>query len=205
VICPIDEALFLSAAGSITIEANDVDVWESPPLSRELTASDLGAFVFLDDLDEDDRIYRYWRIKIADPMNQALDEGVGYNIGHIYVGDYRTVTTSNIARGFSKRKNDPSLIGTSINGTTYANLKSKYRSFSDMNIDNLRGDEHRVLEQVFHDLGNGRPFYVSLDPLLEVSATLDEMTFYAYFGEEPTIAHVFRDYYRWNFTLREAV
>jgi hypothetical protein len=65
--------------------------------------------------------------------------------------------------------------------------------------------ERRELEQLFFDLGVGESFYLSIDPALEVSESLEEMTFYACIPSEPTIRHEIRDRYSIDFDVEEAV
>lgn len=203
VIGPISEAFSVSQSGTIKIQANNINSWSSPEVDQSFSLSDRGAFKFLDDLEETDRIYRYWRIYIQDRLNPIGPEG--FKIGHIYVGDYRTLSLTNVARGFTKTMVDPSDKSYSESGSQFTNVKSKYRRFSQMAIQNISGDEHRTFEQVFVDLGVGSHFYFSLDPTLFASETLDELTFYALFENAPTLRHLHLDYYQVVFDLREAV
>lgn len=200
---PIDEDFSVSSSATIQVQANNIDLWSSPPLSVTLDRSDRGAFKFLDHLAEADRIYRYWRFRFIDRTNPIGPSS--FKIGNLYFGDYLTLATTNVSRGFSKRSVDPSNRGFSESGVTYTNRRPKYREFSSLDIQNIPGDEHRSIEQLFFDLGVGENFYVSLDPTLGVSSSLDELTFYALFDNAPTFSHLFKDYYRIGFELREGV
>lgn len=200
-ISPLDELFSISSNATIKLEASNLNQWTAPPLTVTLSRLDGGIFQFMDDLD--DTSYRYWRFHIVDKKNPNGPEGL--SLGHIYLGDYITLTSRGIGRRFTKKVVDSSDTLTSQNGSLYFNEKTKYTTLSGMNISYLPREDKDTLEQMFFDLGRTTPFYVSLDPLTNISDNLDEFTKYVVFSSEPTFNHVFSDKFTMNIELRELI
>lgn len=198
---PIDLPFPVSESGTMRLQANNIDQWDSPPLDIELTRFDRGVFQFTDDID--DVAYRYVRFHFVDRTNPIGP--AGFFFGCLYFGTYTTVLTSNVATGFNKKTVDPSIVSQTESGAEFFKSVPKYRSFDSFQIQNLEADERRELEQMFFDLGISRYFFFCLDPISEVTEDLDEATFYGRFEGEPQIQSVIRDIYTVNFSCREVV
>lgn len=191
-ISPLNEVFSLSeSASTIKLMGNNINEWSSPPLTITLTRSDNGIFHFFDDTA--DSSYRYWRFEYVDAQNADGPNGVSF--GHIYLGDYTTITQRNYNAKFGKVYVDPSSVSESENGARYFDTKTKYLNISGGNINFLEASERRTLEQLFHDFGTTTPLYVSLDPRTCATASIDELTKYVYFAKEPTFAHHRADIY----------
>lgn len=197
----IDQPWSLSNAATITLKANSINDWSSAPFILTLTRTDAGAFAFLDSIAE--REYRYWALEIIDTENPGGTDAI--RLGCAYLGDHITTTTSNIAIGFEKSYIDPSTVQMSESGVIYANRLTPYRAYRSAETRYLEASERRSWEQAFYDAGTTKAFFVSLDPMLEVSDDIEEYTFYARFEQAPTFRHVIRDLYTVNFNLVEAV
>jgi hypothetical protein len=197
----IDEACPASENAVWTLMFNNIPSWSAPPVSVTLERSDAGFFAFLDSLAT--TTYEYAALKIVDRENVLGTAGA--QVGHLYIGDHTTLTSSNIGIGFTKSFVDRSEVQRSLDGTRYSNLRPKYRSFRGFGVGLIDAAERRELEQLFFDLGVGESFYLSIDPALEVSESLEEMTFYACIPSEPTIRHEIRDRYSIDFDVEEAV
>jgi len=204
VIGPLDEVFGISKFATITLEANNLNQWDSPPLQISLSLSDNGIFKFLEDATgATDYSYRYWKLKIVDKTNS--DGPSGFSIGHIYLGTFQTITQSNVSRNFSKNVIDPSKISVSESGANFFDVQTKYHEWSSLNINYLDKTERLDLEQFFFDVGKNTPFYISLDPQSCVSEDLDELTKYVVFKDMPEITHVHSDMYSVSFTVKELV
>jgi hypothetical protein len=103
------------------------------------------------------------------------------------VGDHVSMTASNMATGFRKELVDPSNVLQSEAGALFFETRPRYLSIGNAQIQLLSGSEQRDLEQLFYDLGKRDPFFVSIDPDLEVSASLGELTSY-----QELLQHQFR-------------
>lgn len=200
IISGIDEVFTLSETATVKIQANNIDYWNSPPVDITIPVDDSGCLRFIDT--ENTASYRFWRVQIVDRLNYLGPEGI--KIAYIYVGDHVSMTTSNIATGFRKELVDPSNVLQSENGALFFETRPRYLSFSNAQVQLLSGSEQRELEQLFYDLGKREPFFVSIDPDLEVSATLGELTRFVVMTNNPTFDHVIRNYYNINFDMREA-
>jgi len=204
VIGPLDEVFSISNSATITLEANNLNQWDNPPLQVNLTLTDNGIFQFLEDATgATDYSYRYWKFKIVDRLNSEGPSGI--SVGHIYLGTYQTITQSNTSRGFSKNVIDPSKISVSESGANFFDVQTKFHEWSSLNLNYLKKSERLILEQFFFDVGKNTPFYISLDPQACVSEDLDELTKYVVFKEMPQVTHVHSDMYSVSFTVKELV
>lgn len=199
----IDEVFNLSTNAVIKLQASNVDIWTAPPLDLTITRSDRGLFNFFDDLDEVTRTYRYWRFFFQDKLNPRGPEGLSF--GHMYIGDFLTTDSTNMAGGFGKTQVDPSVRSLSDSGAAFFDTKTKYHSISAVSYQVIFENDRLNLEQLYNDFGKDRPLFVAIDPKLEVSPTLDELTYYANFDGDVRITHLFRDKYSVRLVLREAV
>jgi len=199
VICPVSQVFGISNSATITLEASNLNQWTAPPLTVSLSRTDSGIFKFMDDLA--DSTYRYWKFKYVDRLNPLGPTGI--SISHIYIGDYITLETRGIRKNFTKKLVDTTDILTAQNGALYFNEKNKYVELSSMGIDYIPRADKDILEQMFYDLGKSTPFYVSLDPLLNITTYLDELTRYVVFPSEPVFTHVFSDTFSMTAELKE--
>ena len=200
---PIDEAFSLSNEATVTIQANNVDEFDSPQLSIVATKTAGGILEFIDS-DTEDRIFRFWKIKIEDRKNTQSSTD-GFKFGYFYLGDYKTFTTTNVTRGFSKEIQDPSIRFTSESGQDFFQEKIKYYTYNSASIEVMKGQEREEMEQMFYDFGITQSFFVAIDPLNGISLSNDENTKLVRFETKPTFTHVFLDYYNFAFSLKEVI
>ena len=199
---PLDEVFTLSDAANVTLKANNLNQnWDSPPFSQTITRQDGGLFRHLTDYS--DTSYRYWRIEIEDMYNPLGPEGLKF--GHLFIGDEYTFTANNLSEEFQKIITDPSTRQESDNGTLYFNKRTKYTSFDNMVVRYTDKTVRKELEDIFDLLGTTTPFYISLDPTLNISTKLEEFTKYVVFETPPQFNHVFRDLFTVAFRLREVL
>lgn len=177
----------VSQGGQVRIQAdnfNTASVWASPSLDLTMSHSDLGAFRFQDD-QTGSYAYRYWRYYIDDSF-----ANVG-SIAHAYVGDYLTITTRNIVNGFVAGTVDPSIVQDSDSGSSfYVSEKTRYQMLTGGNVLWIPRSQRQDLQQFVHDVGICTPFYISIDPTLVVSDSIDEWTRRVRFnGQTPAFPH----------------
>lgn len=196
----VGENLTISDQATITLKGNSTPVFTSPPISKTPTHTENGLFYYED---TDDMTYRYWEFKFADRLNTVGPEG--FNICHLYLGDYDTMTNTNIAQGFQESLIDPTVVKKSDAGSKFFRLKSKYASLKGLQINNLSQAERVILKTFFQDKGISEPFYVSIDPTQAASATIDELTKFVHFEGNPSINHVFLNTYSISFALSEVI
>jgi len=200
-IWPIDEVCPLSTSATLTLMASNIDSWDSPALSVTLTRGDMGVFEWLDS--QSNTEYEYWALRITDPTNAAGAAGI--KIGYAYLGDHTTLATrANVGIGFSKSWADESTVDAADGGQQWAREVPKRRKFKGTGIGLLDASDRYDWEQALFNVSKTRPFFVSLDPALEVSDDAAEYTLFAYLDGEPTWQHVIRDIYSLSFDLVEA-
>lgn len=193
-----NQPFFISATGTITLEANNLDEFTSPPLSVEIPITDLSAIKFLDEI-EDTR-YRFIKITIDDSLNPNPIE-----IGHLYLGSYLTLEKRNVANGFTKAITDPSTEQESISGALYFDERNRYFRFNDLFIGIMLRDDRLELEQFFYDVNTTQSFFMSIDPILCISNELDEFTKFVKFAAEPRIDNVKNDMFNFAYNVRENI
>jgi len=200
IISGIDEIFTLSQTALVKCQANNIDFWDSPPVDITIPIGDISAMKMLDD--ENDSTYRFWKLEIIDRINYLGPEGL--KISYIYVGDHNTVTLTNLATGFTKELTDPSNILQSENGALFFEKRPRYLTIQNASIQLLNGADRVQIEQLFYDVGTREPFFVSIDPGVEVTASLEELTRFVVMTRSPTLEHIIRDYYNFSFEMREA-
>lgn len=196
----VGENLTISSNATITLKGNATNSFTSPTISKTPTHTDNGLFMFED---TDDMNYQWWEFKFIDRTNTVGPEG--FTISDIYLGDYDTLTSTNLAGEFAKSLVDPTKVSKSDAGAKFFRLKSKYWNFSNTSVQHLTDAERLTLQDFFQSHGISSPFYVSIDPTQVVSNSIDELTKYVQFEGSPKFTHVIRDLYNMSFAMSEVV
>lgn len=198
---PLDEVFSISRGATVKLMASNLNLWTSPPLELTLTVTDKGILRFLDD--QSDTGYRFWRISIEDKLGSQGPQGL--SIGNIYIGDYRTMTNTNLQVGFEKTEIDPSNIEESESGVLHFDTKTPYMSIDGMAIGLMTRAEKDIMLELYEKLGNTTPFYISLDPILCITDELEELTKYVVFSGAPKFKHIINDTFSMSLAVRELV
>lgn len=201
VISPLDEEFSISEHATIKIQANNLNDFSSPPLDVTLSRTGSGIFYFFDEIA--DSGFRFWKFYFEDKYNTNGPEG--FSLSYVYLGDYTTLTTTNLQSGFIKTIQDPSLSTESEGGAIYFDRKTKFVRISNGQIALLDTAGRDALEQLFFDFGTTTPFFISLDPRNSVSSTLPDFTKYVVFENSPVFTHVKAQYFNMNLSFREVL
>ena len=196
----IDEAFCLSDEAVVKLQANNLDLWTSPAVDVSVPVENLAAMAVLDT--SVTTSYNYFRIVVIDRKNPLGPEELTF--GYAYVGDHVTMTSTNIARGFSKRLVDPSIVSSSESGALFFEERPRYLEISGSEIQMLNGTDADEIEQLFYDLGVTTPFLLSIDPDETISRNLSDLTRLMIMTESPEFQHVIYDYYNVGFSMRES-
>lgn len=197
----IGTSFLLSNSATITIQASNVNLWDSPPLSQVISSTDKGAMRFIDDIT--DTNYRYWKIKIVDRTNPLGGNNIG--ISNLYIGDYQTILNRNINVGFNYSLNDRSKVVESESGVMYSDVKSKFMSIGSLNLGVLDQSDKDAMLAMFERLGITQSFFISLDPTNIITADLFELTKLVKFAESPSFQHIIRDIFTMQLSVREVI
>ena len=191
----------LSSGATITIQASNLNIWTSPPLSQVIDCSDRGAMRFIDDLPT--TAYRYWKIKIVDRTNYLGGNNIG--ISNLYCGDYRTIANRNINVGFSFNLEDRSKIAQSESGVQYADLKVKMSNLNNLSLGLLDRTDKDEMLLLFEKLGITESFFISLDPTSLITTNIYDLTKLVKFKEAPSFQHIIRDIFSMSLSVREVI
>jgi len=199
IIADREEIFCLPDSASVTLYANNVNDFTSPPFSETLSVSSRGAFKHMTGGD----YYRYWKVEIIDRRNILGPTGLTF--GFIYIGTHSTLINTNIAKGFSKEIKDSSISMTSEAGQKFTDIRSQFESFNNMAIQLADNTDRKTVEQLFTEYGVHTPFFVSFDPGLVLDSDAAEYTRYVYFGRDPTVSHAFLEYNNMSLVFTEAL
>lgn len=187
--------LTISNMANVYLEANNIDDFTAPPVSIKLSRTDYGIFKFLDD---DDYLHRFWRLRIED--NFASDE---IEIGHLYLGEFTKFKMHYNAQGGVNSNEDRSTVIESESGQIYAFDKVKQRVYDSISMQAFDADDLVFMKDFFKRVGLGNPFFISVDPKLEITKSLEDTTFFCKFEDNPRFAHITRNLYNTEFKVRE--
>lgn len=193
---PPNETSFSCKTATIKLQGNNVDIWTNPPVDLDMEVSDSGAFCAPD---IDTQACRYWRIYIDDKKNSAISVAVAY------IGDSKITTNTNFATGFTRRFADQSVKLYSESGQLYVDRKPRYRTIESCTIMLLKGQDLLDMEQLYFDLRQGSPFFIVIDPKVQVTSSLAHLTHYVQVEGDPAFQHVLAQYYNLSFALRECI
>ncbi len=199
VISPLDEEFSISDQATVKIQGNNLNQWTSPPLDITLTRTSEGIFHFFDSTA--DSSYRFWRFYFIDQFNPNGNEG--FSLSYVYLGDYTTLTTTNIQIGINKTIVDPSLRTESEAGAIYFDKKTKFITISNAGIALMDTSTREALEQLFFDFGTTTPFFISIDPRSCITDNLQDLTRYVVFNSPPRFTHVKADFFNMTLDFRE--
>ncbi len=195
---PLSRIFGMSEVATVLIEANNIDNFTSPPLSKTVNPEETGLYVFLDE----DSAFRYWEITITDPNPMDI-----VDIGYFYMGDYVQIAERTFDKGFGSTGIDPTSVEESIDGTEYFDEKIPRNVFNGINLGYMHGDDRENINDVYRRLGKHTPMFVSLDPNLCISDSglYGEMTKFMRMEGPPRDIHTFDSRYSMSFIFREVV
>lgn len=199
----VDFAALLAPAGevfacntaTIKMQGNNINQWDTPPVNLDFEVSGEGAFFSA----TPSQPCRFWRIFIDDVKNDNIQAAVAF------MGSAVIPVDTNVAIGFTRTREDTSIKLVSENGTFYVDRRPKILSISGMSIQLIKDDDLLEMEQLFYDLGVEKPFFLCLDPRIQVSKKLSQMTHYLAVTSPLQLQHVLRGYYNVSVELREVV
>lgn len=205
IISDVASDLPFSSAATITLKANNIDDEASAPLSKTLTREDKGIFEFIDDdfPVAANRSYRFWFISFEDKYNPNGPEAFG--IGNIYLGDFTYLQNRNIDKGFNFSNFDPSTSSESQAGVLFFDERTKFDRIKSVAVNFLDETDKQTIIDTFRTVGRTIPFYISLDPGLNISNTLTTFTKFVLFEREPTFTHITHDLFSTVLEFREVV
>jgi len=177
--------------GDLTIEANFIDSWASPPYSTTITPDYDYSFASL--LLDTAETYRFWRIS-----------GTGspyFELSNIFIGE-RFDPSKNIQLGWSYDRKDLSKKSSNLNGQTFiTQYESKVSIQADIKV--LTSSEFELLNQNVNYVGISKPVWQIIDP--ENKFTTDEDLFSGvyYFKNRPKFSNIAFGYFDTRFELEE--
>lgn len=194
---PLDETFGLTDSATITLQANSVNNFTSPPFEQVIPFDEKGAFKFFDGIDT---AYRYWKVNIVDTFNPA---NTNIRIGHIYIGPYFSITGKTIAAGFNYKRTDRSIVTEAVGASVFSNIRNSYRSLSGLRLELVDTTSKNNLDQIAMDVGVHSFFYISIDSDESISEAISDLTMYAKFTDDPETDHIRGNLWDVGFSVRE--
>ncbi len=193
---PATETAFSMSNGTIKLQGNNVDVWTAPPVDLSFEVSSVGAFLVPS---QEVQPCRYWRIFIDDVKNPMVEACVAYMGGSLFA------VNTNLSVGFSRTFVDPSIKSYSESQQVYVERRTRYKTVTNCQVQYLKDSDRLNFENLFYELGQGRPFFVVIDPETQVSSSLKDLTYYCEVDGDPVFQHIISGYHSLQFNLREIV
>lgn len=205
IISDVSTSFGVSTAGTITLKADNINDFTSPPLSLTLSKNEFGSFTFIDETIpiQTNRSFRFWRLEIIDIYNTGGPQGIAF--GNIYLGDFQTTSKRNMSIGFNDKLVDPSDVSSSEAEVLYFDKKTKSREFNNVILPLMPLVDKDSINTIFNAQGITNPFYVSLDPSTKVSTNLSDLTRYVRFVNDPTYTEIKGDLWTTTLQFKEVI
>lgn len=192
---PLDEIKF-SPAASIHLQASQTNVWVAPPVDVILSIDNENSVI--SHFFSTDQSYRYWRIKMVDPLNTW-----GYfELPKVVLGKKLPLTRVP-ETGFSYEIEDLSKSEETSYGhkyfDVYPNIKSLSFNYNAFTYENLE-----TLSQSFERVGKVSPVVVVMDGS-ENLFDKDYFLIYGTYKESMKVSHMFRSYFKVPQTIEEFI
>jgi hypothetical protein len=185
-------------SATVTIKANNLDDFSSPPLNETMTVTEDGIFKFFDGIDSS---YRYWRIDFEDKANPNGPSV--FDLRVIYLGSMEAMSR-NISNGFRASRIDKSVGLESEAGTFYYRKKPKYWQI-DGSVDWTVPADRKIVSDLYDYVGNTIPFFVALDPTTAISDTISEFAKYVTFDGALDKTHLLYNYFSLPVSFKEVI
>lgn len=193
-----DQEFTLSNSAIVRIQASNIDSFDSTPLDVTARVSDFGAFSIFNDVDAS---YRYWRISINDMFNP---NGPELEFSYLYLGQAETFTANNVEQGFNFELMDRSKTAEAESGKQYFDIRQKGHAVANLKALLIKPESKNMLLNLFREVGITEPFFVSIDPKVQVTEAIEDLTKFVYFNGPPKFTHIFCDNWAADFALKEA-
>jgi len=171
----------------ITIQANTIDSWGSPPLSIQLQMDAGRDYIKGIEWLTSTVAYRWWRMLIDNTQNPD-----GFvEMGVPYVGDYYE-PSNGYSAAFTEDREELSSVDIAEEGASFQHVRATRMAYPLQwlgipTAEKPRWDSLASLVQV------GRPFFIAFEPLVDIQKTLYVML-------ERPMQSVFQAPYHWRFT-----
>lgn len=197
-ISPVDESFGISSYATIELRGSNFALFNSPAVTITVPIFESGAFKF-----EDNQFsaYRYWQLRIKDQMNTT---GV-ISFSHLFLGDYETISQSNVSIGIEQIENDLTVQSPAESGKLYFDEGNKYSQFNNLSISAMSLSDKDKLLRLWRKLGRSTPFYISIDPTTCTSTELGDLTKFCYFTDQPIFTHLIFNLWSLGFSVREVI
>ena len=176
----------LTSSATITLEANDTDVWTSPAHTESISYSaDMIYKLFAS------KTYRYWRLVISDATNP---DGL-IKFGGAFLGTY--ITVDQFSHVLTHDRMDTTIQLRSNSGQVYNDVGSLYDIY-DLNFPRITDTDKSNLE-TYKNTNRMKPCYIMLD---ETSVTEFKPIYGVISGIK--FSRVFDDFYTTSMKVTEA-
>lgn len=188
---PKSDGIRLTTSAVVTLQASATNVWTSPGFETTLTIDEdyEKAVKVLAAAEE----YRYWRLKIVDPLN---------SLGFVEIGQLVFQKGVDLGRapeiGFSRNFADTSQSTFAASGHKHTDIYPT-RETLNFSFNILKYLEVQTLHKIFRRVGTHQRICVILDSEEDLFQ-IEDMTLYGTFAESFDTAHVFQN--RFNVPLQ---
>lgn len=192
-----NDPIKITPSATITLSANETNVWTSPTYQTTITYDDEVMYV-TSSTGLWTEALRYARLDIVDNDNTA-----GYiEVGALYLGDFFDPTRARVQYPFAGSYVDRSITTFSEGGQSFSDVREKTEVFS-ISWFGLTVAEKEQIDTMWLSFGTSQPFFVEFDPDTSFYSTVNKSIRYVKFQQEPSYDLVSPANFSCRMTLRE--
>lgn len=192
------ELFSLSNSANVKLKANNIELWDSPPLEINIDVESDGIYFHIDKIVNDTH-YRFWRIEIEDMFNF---NGPEIELSYLYLGDHGDISR-NLQNGFTASYEDMSEEVKTISGAKFHYELKKYLTLSNVNFLALDKADRDTLTRAFLINGISNPFFIAIDENNCISNLPSEFCRMVNFSKEFNLKHIIYDKFTLDLQLSE--
>lgn len=187
----------ISPSATITLSANETNVWTDPTASLSITYDD-EVMYSVSSTGLWSEALRYARLEITDTDNTE-----GYvELGALYLGDFFDPSRGRVQFPFNSVYVDNSVTSFSEGGQTFSDIREKTEVFT-IRWFGLTTAERELINTLWLSFGTSQPFFVQFDPEAAFFTTVNKSIRYVKFQGEPTYELVSPGNFSCRMVLRE--
>lgn len=181
----------LSSNAKIKFKASQVNNFDLPAYEGYASITKEGAFKFFTD---DEYDFRFWRIEIEDNENTHDIE-----FGYMYLGEAHTFDDRYNDQKAITSYNDLSEFSTTENGSLIGFERQVQREHGPIIFKMVKPETRHFFFDIWNRFKMIKPFFISVDPDVEITKEIYELTFLCSFKSKPTALHYAGT--RWDLTM----
>lgn len=171
-----------SANANVKVMASEVENFDDPAFEMFIpNITKEGLFQFFTDAEYD---FRFWRIEIEDNENSHDVE-----FGYLYLGEAHTFDERYNDQKATESYTDLSEVTVTENGSKISFERQLMKKYNPIVFRMVTPETRAFMFDIFKRFKTIRPFFISIDPEVEITSEIQELTFFCSFSSSPSSLH----------------